>query len=86
MLGGADLVRVLAVGGVLAEMVHVVVVDGLAEVFELGAGELGHQHSEPGFLFDPQLGFSGSTLTFEGVDAGFDQFLVGPFPGVPVEG
>ena len=86
VLGGADFVRVLAGGAVLAEMVHVVFVDGLAEVFELGAGEFGHQHSEPGVFVDPEFGFSGSPLTFERVQALFDQFLVGPFPGVPVEG
>ena len=74
-----------SVGAVLAVVVQVVVVDCLAELFVLGSGEFGHHHAEAAVVVDPHLGFPGAALTFEGVDAGFDQFLVGPFAGVVAE-
>ena len=51
--GGAHLVGIGAVGSVLPYKAHVVAVDGLAEVFELGSRDLRHEHSEPGFLLHP---------------------------------
>ena len=60
-------------------------VDGLAEVFELGSGDLGHEHAEAGVFLHPELRFPCPPLPLERVDAGFYQFLVGPVAGVAVE-
>ena len=84
-LRGADLIGVASVGAVLAVVVQVVVVDGLADLFVLGSGEFGHHHAEAGVLLDPRPGFPGPTLTLEGVDALVDQFLFGPLAGVVAE-
>ena len=50
LLGAANLVGIGAVGAVTAEEFHVAMVYGLAQVCELGCGNLGHQHSQAGPL------------------------------------
>ena len=51
----------------------------------MGAGELGQNHSEAGVFVDPRLGLAGFVLPGEGVEALFDEFAVGPVPGVTIE-
>ena len=46
-----------AVGAVLAQMVEVVAVDGLADLFVVVSGKFGHQHSEAGVPLHPEFGF-----------------------------